>query len=239
MSEHQPDPFAVDMELLRRMSVLRAALEGGPAGAGAPDVSEALASAAAHARRSSSPVLALLEVMEQGLGDGLASDPAAACFAAADEVTLTPGDEAALGALAEAVSGLMAAWGAPSGRECEPGGEAESGGEDQEGGAAPWSHSALDDAAAFLVEMDPESAEDAARLAGKLAVAGREASGLVADTLRRAADALAPALKPRARKAARSGAVADVSALVEAAVLLLEAEETGGGEGVGTASARP
>jgi two-component system chemotaxis sensor kinase CheA len=207
MSEQQLDPFAVDMELLRRVSVIRSALEvsGGVGMPGSPAVLDAVRSARAHAARTGTPVAPLLEALERRL-EGAPAEPGTErvgsaawvdrALRAADEVVLTPADPAALRELEDVLAAL-------------------------------WAPSPLDSAAAYLVEMDPESLEDARELGARLELASAASSEPVAERLRAAVEALAPALRPRARKASRSGAVARVSELVEEAVVLLEAAESG------------
>lgn len=209
--------FDIDMELLRRVGAVKAAVEAGREAAGGGDghaVSDALAGAAEWARRSGAPVAAALAALQEAADEGRSGPEAVRdVLPVLEEAVLAPGD-------AEAVAALEAAVAALAPVACC-----------SDGAVSLADDEALHELAAFLVEMEPTPAETRA-LAERLdaaraeAARGGDARLPVMALLDQAAVVLAPAAAKRARKAAREAAVAEVGRLVERAALAAEALES-------------
>lgn len=223
--------FEIDMELLRRVGAVRAAVEAAAGGGdfqAAARLRESVTAAASWARQSRSPATEALEAVGRVASAGTPGWEAAMAglLPALEEVVLVPGDEAARASLLEGTGAMEASLGNASAAGA--------------GGDPPLAFQAgalthLDELAAFLVEMEPTPKEVAA-LAGLIeaALAGCTRSGEghegIVSPLEAARTALAPVVGKRTRKAAREAALAQVSGLVEQAAFVADMLETEEGE---------
>lgn len=224
--------FEIDMELLRRVGAVRAAVEAAVGGGEVLDTAclrESVTAAVSWARQSGSPAAEALEAVGRVASAGTPGweTAMAGLLPALEEVVFASGDEAARASLLEGTRALEASLGDAS---------ADGAG----GGPPPTSQvgalTRLDELAAFLVEMEP-TPKDVATLARLLETAlseclpmGERSQGIVT-SLEVARTALAPVVGTRTRKVAREAALAQVSALVEQAAFLadmLETEEEAG-----------
>ncbi len=224
------DPFEIDMELLRRVGDVRAALTAlDAAGAsGSEAVVDALSHAHEQAGNTSPEAERFLSILASATGDLEWSNPdAVSRFAASalqglealEQRFFAPEDPVAEQALFDAGADILSVAGGSAGGSAQ---------DEPEGAETPRADGArlhLDEIAAFFVQMDPEDRSQTVKLDGMMRdiVDVPDLPEAVHAVLSEALEVLTSVTTPkRVRKSARREAVQRVGAAVERALLTLE-----------------